>query len=109
MESTLDFVEKVFTAQQKDYVLDGENGSGPAHVAERRTRDSVGTNAPETVFTSSDLRGDSETPALARDQSVQVETEAESRYGGYVRIPSAGNKAGKPKNCLLYTSDAADE
>ena len=32
MESTLDFVEKAFTAQQKDYVLDGENGSGPAHV-----------------------------------------------------------------------------
>ena len=27
MESTLDFVEKVFTAQQKDYVLDGEDGS----------------------------------------------------------------------------------
>eukprot|EP01037_Dinobryon_pediforme_P019729 gene19729-20198_t len=77
MESTLDFVEKAFTAQQKDYVLDGENGSGPAHVTERRTRD--------------------ETPALARDQSVQVETEVEPRYGGYVRIPFAGNKAGKPK------------
>ena len=28
VESTLDFVEKVFSAQQKDYVLDGENGSG---------------------------------------------------------------------------------
>ena len=59
MESTLDFVEKVFSAQQKDYVLDGENGTGPArkteqlparfHVSERRTRDSVGTNAPETI------------------------------------------------------------
>ena len=85
MESTLDFVEKAFTAQQKDYVLDGENGSGPAHVTERRTRESVGTNAPETMFTSSDLRGDSETPALARDQSLQVETEVEPRYGGYVR------------------------
>ena len=97
VESTLDFVEKVFSAQQKDYVLDGENGSGPAHMTERRTRESVGTNAPETMFTSSDLRGDSETPALARDQSVQVETEAESRYGGYVRIPFAGSKAGKPK------------
>ena len=107
MESTLDFVEKVFTAQQKDYVLDSENGSSPAHgteqlparfhVSERRTRESVGTNAPETMFTSSDLRGDSETPALARDQSVQVETEVEPRYGGYVRIPFAGNRAGKPK------------
>jgi len=97
MESTLSFVEKVFTAQQKDYGLDGENGSGPAHVTVRRTRDSVGTNAPETMFTSSDLRGDSETPALARDQSVQVETEAESRHGGYVRIPFAGNGAEKPK------------
>jgi len=49
------------------------------------------------MFTSSDLRGDIETPALARDQSVQVETEAESRYGGYVRIPFAGKIAGKPK------------
>ena len=48
---------KVLTAQQKDYVLDGENGSGPAHMTERRTRESVGTNAPETMFTSSDLRG----------------------------------------------------
>ena len=72
MESTLDFVEKVFTAQQKDYVLDGENGSGPAHVTERRTRESVGTNAPETMFTLNDLRGDSETPALARDQSLSL-------------------------------------
>ena len=59
VESTLDFVEKVFTAQQKDYVLDSENGSSPAHgteqlparfhVSERRTRDSVETNAPETI------------------------------------------------------------
>jgi len=87
-ENTLDFVEKVFSAQQKDYVPDGENGSGPVRVTERRTRESVGTNAPETIFTSSDLRGDSETPALARDQSVQVETEVESRYEGYVRAPA---------------------
>ena len=107
MESTLDFVEKVFSAQQKDYVPDGESGTGPAreteqlparfHLSERRTRDSVGTNAPETMFTSSDLRGDGETPALARDQSVQVEAEVKSRYEGYVRAPFAGNRAGKPK------------
>ena len=66
-------------------------------MSERRTRESVRTNASETMFTSSDLRGDSETPALARDQSVQVETEVELRYGGYVRTLFAGNKTGKPK------------
>ena len=48
------------------------------------------------MFTSSDLRGDSETPALARDQSVQVETEVQPRYGGYVRIPFAGIKVHEP-------------
>ena len=53
-----------------------------SQLNESRTRASGATKSPKTIITSSYLRGESETPELTRDRSMQVETEEASQYGG---------------------------
>ena len=59
--------------QAKEEVPDPMPARGSMH--ERRVRESIGTNAPETAFTSSDLRGEPAGYQPAFDVGVQVHTE----------------------------------
>jgi len=53
----------------------------------------MGTNAPETMFTSADLRGVDIGSSLRRDQSIKVETDPSGPEKTYVREALSRTKA----------------
>ena len=86
-------------------------GAG-ASLKQGRRRESTGTNAPETMFTSADLRGIDTGPNLRRVQAVKGEIDSSDPEKTFVRKAISRTKAkksGKSKRKGGGDSDGGDD
>jgi len=95
---------------RKLFSLEKDKGPLSTRMAARRVRESIGTNPPETVFSSADLRGE-DTESKGQDQGVQVGMIPSPSHLGvrFLEPSSTMGSIATPKMSKKYVMSGGDD